>query len=156
MVDGKKPSKTKFRQITFSLLKAAAKAFLFYVLYRVSWMFLAPIAGMMPGLQQIIEDFVIVYIFLMVAGELAFGTVFQHLFNAAKELFVVGYLISSSKSGIIHLSLENANLIVDLRLFLMIATLLGLLGFTKSALQAINFVSGKAERTGISPHNLQA
>jgi hypothetical protein len=39
----------------------------------------------------------------------------------------------------------HANLTVDFRLFFVVAMLLGLLGLAKSVLQAINYVSERAE-----------
>lgn len=138
-------SKKRLRNITFRILKATVKAVLFYGIYYVLWMFLAPIVGMIPGFQQMIETFVIVYLILMIVGDLTSGTVFQHFFNAAKALFVIGYLILSLKGGIFGMTLENVNLMIDLRLFLMIAMLLSLLGLAKSVLQAINYMHEKAE-----------
>jgi len=47
---------------------------------------------------------------------------------------------------------QNVKLIVDLHLFLVVAMLLGLLGFAKSVLQAINFLNEKVEHTSkLSP-----
>jgi hypothetical protein len=96
-----------------------------------------------------IETFVMVYIVLMIVGELTSGTIFQYFFNVAKALFVIGYLIASLNGGILGVTFQNVSLIVDLRLFLAIAMLLGLLGLTKSVLQAINYMSEKAEYTRI-------
>ena len=112
-------------------------------------MFLAPISDMVPGFQQMIETFVMVYISLMIVGELASGTIFQYFFNVAKALFVIGYLIFSLKGGIFGLTFQNVSLMVDLRLFLAIAMLLSLLGLAKSVLQAINYMNEKAEYTRI-------
>lgn len=96
-----------------------------------------------------IESFIIVYIALIIGSELASGTVFQHFFNAAKALFVVGYLMFSLRSGVLGLTFESVSVIVDLRLFLMIFMLLGLLGFAKTVMQAIDYMSEKSEVTPI-------
>lgn len=92
-----------------------------------------------------VETFVIVYITLMIIGDLASGTIFQYVFNVAKALFVIGYLIISLGGGIFGITFENINLMVDLRFFLAIAMLLSLLGLGKSVLQAVNYMSEKAE-----------
>lgn len=92
-----------------------------------------------------IEVFVMVYIFLMIIGELTAGTIVHHFFNGAKALFVILYLIFALNGGIVGITVQNVNLIVDIRLFLVVAMLLGLLGFAKSVLQAINFLNEKAE-----------
>lgn len=146
---GSKDSKTKLRQITFKALKATVKGVLFYAVYFVLWMFLAPISELIPGFQQMVETFVIVYIILMIVGDLTSGTIFKHFFDAAKALFIICYLILSLKGGIFSLSYQNLSLIVDLRPLIAIVTLLSLLGFAKSILQAINFLNEKAERLQI-------
>jgi hypothetical protein len=149
MADADNDVKKKVRNFTFKALKATVKGILFYGIYFVTWMFLAPISQMIPGFQQMIETFVMVYIVLMIVGELTSGTIFQYFFNVAKALFVIGYLIASLNGGILGVTFQNVSLIVDLRLFLAIAMLLSLLGLAKSVLQAINYMSEKAEYTRI-------
>ena len=145
MTEEKKDSKNRLKEFTFKALKATVKGVVFYGIYFVLSMFLAPVSEMIPGFQQTIEIFVMVYIFLMIVGELTSGTIFHHFFSAAKALFVIIYLIFSLHGGIVGITVQNVNLIVDLRLFLVVAMLLGLLGFAKSVLQAINFLNEKAE-----------
>ena len=149
MADADNDFKKRVRNFMFKALKASVKGILFYAIYFVLWMFLAPISDMVPGFQQMIETFVMVYILLMIVGELASGTIFQYFFNVAKALFVIGYLIFSLKGGIFGLTFQNVSLMVDLRLFLAIAMLLSLLGLAKSVLQAINYMNEKAEYTRI-------
>lgn len=150
MVEAEDDLKTKLRKITFKALKATVKGVLFYAVYFVLWtMFLASAAAIIPGLQQMIETFIMVYVFLIIISELASGTIFQFFFNAAKALFTIGYLILSLKGGTMGMTIENVNLVVDLRIFLAIAMLLSLLGLAKSILQAVNFMSEKAECTSI-------
>jgi len=145
MANTNNESKKRLREFVYKALKATVKGLLFYGIYFVLWMFLAPISGIVPGLQQMIETFVIMYIFLIIVGELTSGTVFQHFLSAAKALFVICYLILSLKGGMFGLRYQNVSLMIDLRLFLMIATLLSLLGFAKSILQAINYMNEKEE-----------
>ena len=142
-------NKTKLRQITFKALKATAKGILFYVAYFLLWIFLAPLSQLIPGFQQIIETFVIVYIILMIVGDLTSGTIFKHFFDAAKALFIICYLILSLKGGIFGISYQNLNLTVDFRPLIAIVTLISLFGFAKSILQAVNFLNEKAERLQI-------
>lgn len=145
MTEERKDFKKRLQGFTSKALKATVKGVIFYVIYFVLSMFLAPISEMVPGLQQTIEIFVIVYILLMIIGELTSGTIFHHFFNAAKALFVILYLIFALQGGIVGMTVQNVNLIVDLRFFLIVAMLLGLLGFAKSVLQAINFINQKTE-----------
>lgn len=110
---------------------------------------MSPISELVPGFQQMVEVFVMVYIFLIIVADLTSGTIFQYFFNASKALFAICYLILSLNGGIFGVTFQNVNLTVDLRLFLIIAISLGLLGFAKSVLQAINYMNEKAEITRI-------
>jgi len=145
MVDNQGDFKKTLRGIAFKALKATLKGLIFYALYFFSWMFLAPISEAIPGFQQTIETFVMVYIFLIILGDLTSDTIFQYFFSAAKALFVICYLILSLNGGMYNVTFQNVNLIVDLRLLLSIAVLLGLLGFAKSVIQAINYMNERAE-----------
>jgi hypothetical protein len=145
MADTQGGFRKNLRRIVFKVLKATIKALIFYGIYFVAWQFLSPISQLVPGFQQMIEAFVMVYITLMILGELTSGTIYQHFFNAAKALFLIGYLLLSLNGGMFGMSFENVSLMVDLRLFLMIAVLLGLLGLAKSVLQAVNYMNEKAE-----------
>jgi len=145
MTEENKDLNKRLQKFTRKALKATIKGVLFYGIYFVLSMFLAPVSEIIPGFQQMIEVFVMVYIFLMIIGELTAGTIVHHFFIGAKALFVILYLIFALNGGIVGITVQNVNLIVDLRLFLVVAMLLGLLGFAKSVLQAINFLNEKAE-----------
>jgi hypothetical protein len=145
MADEEQSAKKKHWNMLFRILKAAAKGTIVYSVYLISWLFLAPIAQIIPGLQQTVQTFFAVYITLMIIGELASGTIYQHFFNAAKLLFVIGYLILSLSGGAYSLTFQNVKLIVDLHFFLATATLLSILGFAKTVLEAVNYLNEKAE-----------
>jgi hypothetical protein len=131
------------------VLKAAVKGLLFYLLYYVCWLFLAPLAGIIPSLQQTIETFAIVYIALVFVSEVLAGTIYQHFFSIANDLFVISYLIFCLNSGIISINYQSVVLQVDIHLLLGVAMILGLLGLSRSILQTINFASQKAEDSQI-------
>jgi len=145
MAEVKKDFKKRLQEITFKALKATIKGVLLYGIYFVLSMFLASVPEMFPGFQQIIETFVIVYMIFTIFAELTSETIFQHFINTAKALFVILYLAFSLKSGVIGITFQNGNLIIDLRSFMAIAMLLSLLGLAKSMFQAINFLNAKAE-----------
>ena len=140
-------SKSNIRRIVSKALKAAIKGAIFYVVYIVLSQLLAPISEYVPNIQQIIETFATVYISLVILTELASGTIFQYVLNTAKSLFVIAYVILSLKTGVFALTAENMSLVIDLRLFLAIGMLLGLLGLAKSVMQTINYVNERAELT---------
>jgi hypothetical protein len=138
-------TKGRIRKNVLKVVKAAVKATIVIVIYAILIQFLAPVSSIIPSLQQMIQTFTIVYVVLMIISDLASGTLFQHVFNAAKALFVMIYLVFFLNAGIFEYTFGSLSLTVDLRLFLVISMLLGLLGLAKSVLQAINYVSEKAE-----------
>jgi hypothetical protein len=141
----KKGSESVPRKVVFRASKATIKGSVFYGVYFLLSQYMAPIFVLVPSFQQMLEAFVITYVVLLVAGELIRGTVYQHFLNMAKALFVVGYLMFSMGSGVINLSMGSVNIAVDLRLILTFAVLLSLLGVAKAVLEAVNYMSEKAE-----------
>jgi hypothetical protein len=141
----KKDAQGGFRKILFRASKATIKGSIFYGVYFVLSQYMAPIFTVVPSFQQTIESFVIAYTVLLIAGELTGGTVYQHFLNVAKALFVVGYLMLSMNSGVIELTLGSIRIAVDFRLILTSAVLLSLLGVAKAVLQAVDYMSLKAE-----------
>ncbi|MGA2769140.1 MAG: hypothetical protein ABSF24_12625 [Candidatus Bathyarchaeia archaeon] len=126
-------------------LKATAEGAILYAVYFFLSQFLAPLSEFVPGFQQIVETFVTVYIVLIIIAELTSGSILQHFFNATKALFIIAYLIFSLGTGIFSLTFQGLNFVVDIRLFLVIAMLLALVGLAKSVLQTIDYVNEKAE-----------
>lgn len=124
---------------------ATVKATLLYGIYFILWTFLDPVSAFLPGLHAMVETFVVVYIVLMIIGDLTSGTILQHFFNTAKALFIICYLLISFQGGVMTLTFQNINLMVDLRIILTIATILGLLGLAKAMMQAINFLNERSE-----------
>lgn len=145
MAERKNDFKAGLKRLVFKTLRATVKGVLFYALYFVLWMFIAPISEFVPNFRQTVETFVMTYTILIVLGEFASETIFKYFLDAAKFLFTISYLILYLKGGLFAISYQNVCLIVDLRLILAIATLLSLLGFAKSMLQAINFLNEKTE-----------
>jgi hypothetical protein len=126
-------------------MKAAAKGIIIYVIYFVLIQFLAPISQLIPGFQQMIETFIIVYIVFVIMAELTSGSILQHFLNGAKALFVIVYLMFSLNSGVFSFNVENISLVADIHLFLTIAIVLELLILAKSMLQAINYMNERTE-----------
>ena len=126
-------------------LKATVEGTILYAVYFVLSQFLAPLSEYVSGFQQISETFVTVYIILIIVAELTSGSILQHFFNAAKALFIIAYLMVSLGTGIFSLTFQGLNFVVDIRLFLIIALLLSLVGLAKSVLQTIDYVNERAE-----------
>jgi hypothetical protein len=137
---GKKMRKTVF-MIAKTVIKTATVCILYVILSQV----LAPLSPLVPGLQQMLQTFIIIYVALMIVSNLTSGTVFQHIFGAARCGFVMAYMIVSLNSGIFDYTFGSVSLMVDLRMFLVIVMMLEILGLAKSVILAIDFVSQKAE-----------
>jgi len=142
-------SKTRLRKMVSRALKATIKGVILYAVYFVLMQFIAPVLEFIPDFQQMVEIFVTVYISLVIVTELVSGTIFQHFLNTAKAFFVIVYVMFLLRTGIFGLTVENMSLTVDVRLFLVLAMLVGLLGVAKSVMQAIDYVNEKVEVTHI-------
>jgi hypothetical protein len=143
--ENKKPKNSFAKSLVWKMLKATIKGIIYYVLYLLVWSFIAPLAAMVPELQTMVEAFMTVFIVLMIFGELTSGTIYQHFFNAARALFVMGYMIVSLQGGILGFNFENVSLMIDIRFFIVFALLLSLVGLAKTVLQAINYMYEKSE-----------
>ena len=135
----------KMRKAVFTIAKTVIKTAIVCILYVILSQVLAPLSPLIPGLQQMLQTFIIVYVALMIVSNLTSGTVFQHIFGAARCGFVMAYLIVSLNSGIFDYTFGSVSLMVDLRMFLVIVMMLEILGLAKSVILAIDFVSQKAE-----------
>ena len=145
MAEQQKKRKNLIKDVSFRVAKATVKAILVYLIYFLLAPMLAPLFGLIPGFMESIEAFIAVYIVLMILSDLTAKTVFQYFFNTARALFFMGYLLLSMGDGVLSTSYENFSLTVNLTLFYTIAVTLSLLGFTRTILQAINFMHEKAE-----------
>ena len=146
MGEQKKNKKNVVNEIVYRVLIASLKAILIYVVYLLVITLIAPITEFIPDLVGSIEAFVIIFIALMFLSDLTKNTIFQYFFNTARQIFVIGYLLLSMSDGIMSLSYENLMLTVNLTIFYGIAVTLSLLGFARSILQAIEFMSRKTEK----------
>jgi len=126
-------------------LKATFKGIILYAVYLVLSQFLAPVSQFVPGFQQIVETFVMVYIILMIIAELTSGSILQYFFDAAKILFTIAYLVISFGTGLFEVNFPGLHCIIDIHTFLVIAMLLSLVGLAKSVLQTVDYMNRKAE-----------
>jgi hypothetical protein len=141
----KSTRKREIRKRLLIVAKAAIKTLVVVIIYMIVSQLLAPASSYVPGLQQMLQNFVVVYIALMVISDLTSGTIFQYIFSAARSGFVIAFLIISLKSGIFSYTFGNVSLMVDLRVILVVVMLLELLGMARSVIQEIDFISQKAE-----------
>jgi len=134
---------------------AAIKAILYFVfLYVVPMFFVSQVSGFASELfadyAQLLGLYVTVVIVFVVAGELTSGTIFQYAFNIGKAIILIVFFVLALNGGIVNLNLNlesaHMNIQADLRIYLAILITIDLVGLAKSILQAINFLSEKAEQ----------
>ena len=150
MVEEKKKSPNRVKEWAFKVAIATIKATLVYMLYFVLSPYLMALSAIAPGFTDTIELFVAITIVLMIMSDLTANTIFQCFLNAGKAIFMIAYLVFVLGDGVFNIKYESFSLTVDLTAFYAIAALLGLLGLASSVMQAINFMSERAE-SGIKP-----
>lgn len=125
--------------------KALFKTAIVYLLYVVFSLFLIPFEGFYDY-QALFTALVVLFLFFVFVIELAHGTVFQHIFSIANSLMIVLYFSYVLNTGIINFTVEQINLMVDLRFFLAIFVLGGMLGFAKNMLKFLNWMNEREEQ----------
>ncbi len=137
--------KQNLGKVTRKALKATIKGTIIYSIYLLISLLLAPVSQLIPGIQEMLEAFVVVYVVLMILRELTAGTLYHHILGAAREVFVIGYLIFTLNGGLFGMTLQGMTFQIDLRLFLTVALALGLIGLARTVLQTIDYMNTKAE-----------
>jgi len=146
------------------IVKASIKAVLYFVfLYILPKFLLSQMSELAPELfalyGQYLNVFVGVVIFFVVASELTSGTIFQHAFNIGKAIILIIFFVLALNGGIVTFDLNlgemGINIWADLRIYLAMLITIDLLGLAKSILQAINFLSEKAEQQLPTPKPTQ-
>jgi hypothetical protein len=151
MVEKKDKSKNTVKDISFRVAKATVKAILIYLVYFLVAPLLAPFLGLIPGIMESIELFVMITIVLMILSDLTEHTILQYFFNTARALFTIAYILFSMGDGVFNMSYQNFSITINLVTFYAIAMGISLLGFASTILQAINFMSERAEASVILP-----
>jgi len=144
------------------ILKAVILSILFYLILFFISSLLGPVEDFVPLYRPLTDVFAAIFIVLLFASELSHGTVFHHIFNFAKALLFIIYLIYVLDGGILPLSIPASvrpmNVVVDVRVFLTILISVLTLGLSKNVLQTIDFLSEKmAEDQGAKTlHSFEA
>jgi len=139
-----------FRKMLPRIVKAVVKGLLWFVfLYVVPMFIISSLYEMAPEIfssyGQLLQVFVAIILFFVVASELTSGTIFQHAFNIGKALVLMIFIVYALQGGIISLDIQSIRVLADLRIYLVMLLSIDFLGLAKSILQAINFLSEKAE-----------
>jgi hypothetical protein len=150
MVEARKNPPNKAKEFAFKIAKATIRATLVYAFYFILSPYLLAISSFIPGLAETVELFVVVSVVLLILSDLVAGTIYQHFLNVGRALFTISYMIFALGDGVLNVAYESFSLTVDLTAFYAIAASLGLLGLAAAIMQAINFMSERAE-TGLKP-----
>ena len=137
------------RKILPKAFKAALLAVITYLPMYFLSSFISPIKPFFPWYEPVTNIFAAVFIFFLVVGVFSSGTVFQYVFGVARTLVLMVFLICVLNGGIITLTVPvegaSVNVMFDVTVVLAMLILVCLLGIAKNVVQAIDFVSGKAE-----------
>lgn len=137
------------------IAKATVKGLLYLIfLFVLPTFLISQLSQFAPELfasyGRLLNVFVVVVIFFVVASELISGTIFQHAFNIGKAIILIVFFVVALTGGIVSLNLNlegmQINIWADLRIYMVTLILIDLLGLAKSVLQAVNFLSEKAEK----------
>ena len=150
--------KSFLKKIMPNVTKAVLKGFIMFLLT-----YLLPtlvIEAMLPSSSPfgipseyttLLYAFSAVIVFFTVITELFSGTILQHAFCVGRAIVLIVYFVYALNGGIFVSTFQIPgqqqviHIFADLRAFLAVLIFINLLGFAKGMLQAINFLSGKAE-----------
>lgn len=146
VVEGKKDRsvRTSTRGV-IRFFKALFKAAIVYIFFFIFSMFMIPFEGF-QNYQMLSTALVVLYILFIFVIELAHDTIFQHIFAIANSLIMLLYFAHILDMGIINVAVEQIAITIDLRFFLTILALGGLLSLAKSMFQLLNWMNKREER----------
>jgi hypothetical protein len=142
------------RNIVPKIIKAVIKSvFWFISMFVVPSLILSSLSSALPAgmpnvfspYEQMFGTFAVVMMFFVVASELTSGTIFQHMFNIGKALVLMVLIVLYLEGGMFNMDFQNVRISADLTFYLVMLLTIDLVGLAKSVLQAINFLSEKAE-----------
>jgi len=144
-------AKSLFRKMLPRVIKAIVKGVLWSIfLYVLLTFLISSLSEFAPSIFEsyvpVINVFIFLMVFFVVVGELTSGTIFQHAFNIGRALISMIFIVYALSGGIVALDVESVHVVADLRIFLLILLAIDFIGLAKSVLQAINFLSEKAEK----------
>ena len=146
--------KARVKKVIPRVLKAAVLSIIFYfIVYYISSL-LSPFESFFPLYRPLTNFFAAIFIILLFAAELSYGTVLRYAFSFAKTLVFILYLIYVLNGGILNLSIPMyegpMNIIVDVRIFLTMLILVLILGLSKNVLQTMKFLSEEVTKDQVA------
>ena len=137
------------RKILPRVFKAALLVVITYLpLYFLS-SFISPVKPFFPWYEPLTNIFAVIFTIFLVVGVFSSGTVFQYVFGVARTLALMIFFIYALNGGVIALTVPvegaSINVMLDVTVVLAMLVLICLLGIGKNVVQAIDFMSRKAE-----------
>ncbi|MDH5460950.1 MAG: hypothetical protein OEZ29_06100 [Candidatus Bathyarchaeota archaeon] len=150
--------KSVLKKIMSNVTKAALKGFIMFLLT-----YLLPtlvVEAMVPSSSPfgipseyttLLYVFSAIVVFFTVVTELFSGTILQHAFCVGRAIVLIVYFVYALNGGIFVSAFQIPGqqqvlrIFANLRAFLALLIFINLLGFAKGMLQAINFLSGRAD-----------
>jgi len=142
--------KSLFRKMLPRIVMAVIKGLLWFVLlYVVPMLIISSLSKFAPEIfssyGHLLQVFVAIVLFFVVASELTSGTILQHAFNIGKALILMIFIVIGLQGGIVALDFQGFHVVADLQIYIAMLLTIDLLGLAKNVLQAINFLSEKDE-----------
>ena len=150
--------KSVLKKIMSNVTKAALKGFIMFLLT-----YLLPtlvVEAMVPSSSPfgipseyttLLYVFSAIVVFFTVVTELFSGTILRHAFCVGRAIVLIVYFVYALNGGIFVSTFQIPGqqqvlrIFANLRAFLALLIFINLLGFAKGMLQAINFLSGRAD-----------
>ena len=146
-----KSIKNSLIKIAPRISKAVVKGFLWFLILYMIPMFILSASGipvdLFPDYTRFLGVFAGITVFFVVAAELFSKTVFQHVFNMAKALVLIVFSVYALNGGFVTVNFVTLHIMVDLRVYLAMLLTINFLGLTKGALQTLNFLSERTEKS---------
>ncbi|MFP3984429.1 MAG: hypothetical protein ACLFU9_00185 [Candidatus Bathyarchaeia archaeon] len=140
-----KEGRFKAKDLIWRVTRASVKVAIIYIPFEIFSAFIASFESIL-GHQPFFIFLFAVFLAFIFLSELGRGTVFQHVFGIANSLVIVFYFAHILDASVIDFNVERINLMVDLRFFLAIFVLGGLLDLAKNMLRLLNWMNEREER----------
>jgi len=144
-MEKRKDDKFMMRNLLSRLSKALFKVAIGYSLFYIFSKLMIPLEGIY-SYQTSFTTLIVLFLVFTFFIELAKGTIIQHAFSITNSLMIVFYFVCILDMGIINVTIEQVDLMVDLRFFLSIFIMGGVLSFAMSMLQLVNWMNEREER----------
>lgn len=124
----------------------AVKVIIILVLYSLAMAFLLPIFDAVPDFIPSVEAFAIIYVVLMVIGDLTVRTICQPVVGCAKAMLAIFFIIFALGETAVSVTTANFSLTLDMGLVFSAGAILSLFGLVSAILETISFLNERAEK----------